>query len=202
MNCRDTESLILAERDGALTSSERAALSDHLTACPACRELRRSLAASLEAYRTSTASVRLPDVDAEWRELESKLPASRRGTRRRPLAPVVWFGAPVAAAAAALAMVFLVGGSPFSSRPASDSAATEASTALLARGSAPAEAMPAASFVPPPPPPPPPMYDPSIIAGADYVEAGNPNAATLVYVDNESGWLVVWATDLDAPPSG
>jgi len=30
---------------------------------------------------------------------------------------------------------------------------------------------------------------------ADYVEAGNPAASTLVYVDKESGWLVVWATE-------
>ncbi len=30
---------------------------------------------------------------------------------------------------------------------------------------------------------------------ADYVEAGNPAAATMVYVDKESGWLVVWAAD-------
>jgi hypothetical protein len=30
---------------------------------------------------------------------------------------------------------------------------------------------------------------------ADYVEAGNPAASTMVYVDKESGWLVVWAAD-------
>jgi len=46
------------------------------------------------------------------------------------------------------------------------------------------------------------MYDPSIIAGADYVEAGNPNASTMVYVDKESGWLVVWVTDEYMPTRG
>lgn len=35
----------------------------------------------------------------------------------------------------------------------------------------------------------------SIFAHADYVEAGNPSASTVVYVDNDSGWLVVWAAD-------
>lgn len=40
-----------------------------------------------------------------------------------------------------------------------------------------------------------PMYDPSTIAGADYVEAGDPDASVMVYVDKDSGWLVVWATD-------
>lgn len=33
------------------------------------------------------------------------------------------------------------------------------------------------------------------VAHADYVEAGNPSASTVVYVDNDSGWLVVWAAD-------
>ena len=39
-------------------------------------------------------------------------------------------------------------------------------------------------------------------AGADFVEAGDPNASTMVYVDKDSGWLVVWATDVDAQTRG
>ncbi len=35
------------------------------------------------------------------------------------------------------------------------------------------------------------------IAQAEYVEAGNPAALTVVYVDKDSGWLVVWASDSD-----
>ncbi len=34
-------------------------------------------------------------------------------------------------------------------------------------------------------------------AHADFVEAGNPTASTVVYVDNDSGWLVVWAADAE-----
>lgn len=35
------------------------------------------------------------------------------------------------------------------------------------------------------------------LAHADFVEAGNPAASTVVYVDNDSGWLVVWAADAE-----
>ena len=35
-------------------------------------------------------------------------------------------------------------------------------------------------------------------AQAEYVDSGDSNASTLVYVDKESGWLVVWAADDDA----
>ncbi len=35
------------------------------------------------------------------------------------------------------------------------------------------------------------------IAQAEFVEAGNPAASTMVYVDKDSGWLVVWASDSD-----
>src|SRR6478609_2691894 len=163
MNCREITSLILAERDGALTPTERAALSDHLAACPACRQLRTQLATSLEAYRAGVASVRVPDVDAAWRDLQAEIHAPARRVKKRPLAPVIWFGAPLVAAAAALAMVFLVGGSPFAQRPAVMTAPMEVATA---------------NALPPPPPPPPPAsapafvppplstpYDPSIIAG-------------------------------------
>jgi hypothetical protein len=192
MTCRDVEPLILAERDGALTPTERAALSDHIAVCPACAQLRTQLAASLEAYKGGVASVRVPDVDEAWRELQAKIHAPGGQTKKRPRAPVIWFATPLAAAAA-VAFAFLATRPPPAPSPAP-------------------MAVVAASELPPPPPPPPapavvppPLstpYDPSIIAGADYVEAGDPNAATMVYVDKESGWLVVWATDVNTPTSG
>ncbi|MEN9403282.1 MAG: hypothetical protein RL091_1985, partial [Verrucomicrobiota bacterium] len=40
------------------------------------------------------------------------------------------------------------------------------------------------------------------VARAEYVEAGDVNASTMVYVDKESGWLVVWATNVDTKTSG
>lgn len=54
MNCRDIESLILAERDGALTKAQLAALSDHVAACPACLKLRRDLTSALDAYKADS----------------------------------------------------------------------------------------------------------------------------------------------------
>jgi anti-sigma factor RsiW len=188
MTCRDIESLILAERDGALPPAECAALSDHVAACPACRELRTRLAVSLETFQAGVAGVPVPDADEAWRELQAKIRAPAGRAKKRPLAPIIWFATPLAAAAA-VAFAFLV------TRPA--------------QPPSPAVAAVAVSEVPPPPPPPPAFvphassapYDPSIIAGADYVEAGDPNASTMVYVDKESGWLVVWATNEDAAPA-
>jgi anti-sigma factor RsiW len=174
MNCRDIESLILAERDGALTNDQLAVLSDHVAACPACRQLRTDLTTALDAYKAGLASVPAPDADEAWRDLQARL---HQPAKRRPLAPVIWFGTPLAAAAA-LAVTFL---STSPAPPPHTSA--EAKVAAVA-------------------PPPPPLYDPSVIAGADYVEAGDPNASTLVYVDKESGWLVVWAADAGAETSG
>lgn len=39
------------------------------------------------------------------------------------------------------------------------------------------------------------------MARADYVETGDATASTLVYVDQESGWLIVWATEAETPQS-
>ena len=142
-----------------LSKEQRAALSDHVAACPACLQLRTSLNSALDSLRADVADVPVPVASDSWRELQVKL---HQPTRKRPLAPVIWFSAPLAAAAA-LAFAFLPR-EPRSQTP----------NPIL----------------------PPPLHDPSVIAGAEFVEAGDPNASTLVYVDKESGWLVVWATDV------
>lgn len=176
MNCRDNESLILAERDGALDKAQLAALSDHVATCPACAKLRANLGTALETYRTGLTGVTVPNADEAWRELQGRLhqPAKRE---RRPLAPVIWFTAPFAAAAA-LTFAFII------NRPVAP--APEAPAARLAAATTLAHA----------------PFDDSVIAGADYVEAGDPNASTLIYVDKESGWLVVWASSGDTGTSG
>jgi hypothetical protein len=179
MNCRDSESLILAERDGALGSDQLAALSDHVAACPACRALRQNLATALDSYQTAVRDVSVPDADEAWRNLRERLrePAAKR--KRGPLAPVVWFAAPLAVAAA-FVFAFLV------TRPAPEPILPSEDSLTSARIG----------------PPPPPLHDPSFIAGADFVEAGDPDASTIVFVDAESGWLVVWATPIEADTSG
>ncbi len=154
MNCPDAETLLQAARDGALTAEQRTALDRHLAGCPTCRELQAGLRLAGEAVRVEAASVTVPDADAEWR----KLRASLRGAEvpeqpKRRLAPVIWLGAPLAAAAAVALAFFLQ-----SPRPA----------------------------VP---------HDAVALASVDYVEAGRADASTMVFQDQQSGWVVVWATN-------
>lgn len=71
--------------------------------------------------------------------------------RKRTLAPVLWLGAPLAAAAAV--MLAWIGGGQVS-----------------------------------------PTARETTVTHVDYVITGNPAASTMVYVDQDSGWLVVWAS--------
>jgi len=52
------------------------------------------------------------------------------------------------------------------------------------------------------PPAPAPLAAVPEVAQAEFVEAGDPAASTMVYVDKDSGWLVVWATDEAAKTRG
>lgn len=165
MNCRDIEPLLLAERDGVLTSKQHAELATHIEGCPACRQARLDYGDAVTFLKTDAANVAVPDADKEWRTIRAQL----RGTvvkpgKKSPLAPVIWFTAPLAAAAA-LAIAFLN----------SFQTADPKSQTLLS------PAAPAAE-----------------VARADFVEAGDASASTMVYVDKDSGWLVVWATDVGA----
>jgi predicted anti-sigma-YlaC factor YlaD len=147
MNCRDIEPLLLAERDGVLTSRQHAELATHVAGCPVCRQARLNYGDAVTFLK-------------EWNTIRALLPApNAKPTKKRPLAPVIWFGAPLAAAAA-LAIAFFV------TRPS---------------GSHAPDLTPQASR--------------TEVARADFVEAGDANASTLVYVDKDSGWLVVWAAD-------
>ena len=173
MNCRDIESLILTERDGTLTEAQLASLSVHVASCPTCAEFRSDLSATISDYKAVAARIKIPDVDEAWLDLRVRLQEEKSNSpRKRPAAPVLWLAVPLAVAAA-IALAFFV------NRPARPTPTPSAEVA----------------FTPPP-------YDPSTIAGADFVEAGDPNASTLVYVDKDSGWLVVWATDVDTKTSG
>lgn len=162
MNCRDIPPLLSAERDGTLTAEQRTLLDRHVASCPACEELRARLSLAMDVFKNEVAAVRVPDVGEEWLKLRAKLsvPSAKRLVRR-PVAPLVWFGLPLAAAAA-VAFAFF-NHSPPSAKSVGDSIAI-----------------------------------PGEVAQAEYVEAGNADASTIVYVDKDSGWLVVWATDNDS----
>lgn len=167
MNCRDIEPLLLAERDGVLTSKQHAELAEHVAGCPACRRARLNYGDAVTFLKTDAANVAVPDADKEWRAIRAQIQdgAAKPG-RKSPLAPVIWFTAPFAAAAA-LAFAFFVTRSPIPQTPdlIPQAPATE-------------------------------------VARADFVEAGDANASTMVYVDKDSGWLVVWATDGEVKGNG
>ena len=160
MNCRDIEPLLLTERDGVLTTTQHTALEGHVATCPACRQMRDRLAAAMATFRSDVAKVTVPDVDEAWRTVRAQLHGNAtQSEKKRPLATVIWFGAPVAAAAAIAFALF----APQNQDPESES-----------------------------------LID---AASAEFVEAGNADASTMVYVDKESGWLVVWATDNESDRS-
>ncbi len=178
MNCRETENLLFAERDGTLTTEQRAALGRHVAECSACRHLRADLATAADTWRTATARVKAPDADTEWRKLHARLHGAEvRTPAKRRLAPIVfrgenrvrnllWLAAPLAAAAAVALALFV---QTRQANPAG-SETTPATAALTAR--------------------------------AEYVQVSGADASPMVYLDKESGWLVVWAVDGKAPTSG
>lgn len=163
MNCRDIESLLLAERDGVLTPAQHAALAEHVAACPACRRLRADLTETTLFLKTEAANVAVPDAAGEWRELRAHLHSGKaRPAKRHPLAPVIWFGASLAAAAA-VALIFI--------------------------GHRPPPAIPVAPAA-------------VEIVRTENIGADDSNVSTMVYVDKDSGWLVVWSTGADTKGSG
>ena len=109
MNCRDIEPVLLAERDGVLTPEQHAALAKHVAACPACRRSRIIYGEAVTFLKTDAANVAVPDVEEEWRALRPQMRGNFQGrpAKKRPLAPLIWFGAPLAAAAA-LTVAFFV----------------------------------------------------------------------------------------------
>ncbi|MDP2138776.1 MAG: zf-HC2 domain-containing protein, partial [Candidatus Didemnitutus sp.] len=72
MNCRATAPLLSAERDGALTPSQRSELARHLADCAGCRQLQAELAQAMTAFQTEAAHVSTPDPEEEWRLLQAQ----------------------------------------------------------------------------------------------------------------------------------
>lgn len=112
MNCRSAQPLLLAEKDGVLTSAQHAELASHVASCTVCCAFRTELAVALDTLRVEAQATPLPDIDAEWRAVQAKInaPSNASAARRekRRLAPVVWISAPLATAAA-VALAFWVG---------------------------------------------------------------------------------------------
>jgi hypothetical protein len=124
MNCRDIEPLLLAERDGVLTAEMHAVLAKHVAACSACRLSRAAYGEAVTFLKTDAANVPVPDVDEEWRALRARIsPGKGKLKKKRPLAPVIWLAAPLAAAAA-LALAYFGHRSAETSSPTAPRVAT------------------------------------------------------------------------------
>ncbi|HUG09444.1 MAG TPA: zf-HC2 domain-containing protein [Opitutaceae bacterium] len=161
-NCHDAESLMFAERDGALTEDKRTALEAHTAGCKSCSDFRHAIATTARHMHDSVEAVRVPDADSEWREIR------RRIQKAEPAAPI-WarllpaLGIPLAAAAA-LAIAFIAAPQWFERTGVADSAEIAPETALVA-------------------------WEPH----AEFVEIPGSDDSMVVYLDEPSGWLVVWA---------
>jgi anti-sigma factor RsiW len=91
--------------DGELDPSERTRVERHLAGCAVCRRDLASLGAVGNAVRATVAGTRSPDL---WRGIEAQLRAPRATPApRRSRAPLRRRWLPGAAAAAAVASVFL-----------------------------------------------------------------------------------------------
>ena len=160
MNCRSVQRLLSAERDGASAPSGRAALASHLAECADCRRFQTVIAEAPEAWRSSTASVMVPDGERAWQAVRREI---RSGGVTTGATSTPWFArwALPVGAAAALAVVAVVLAPRWRSVPVTA----------------------------------------PVVARADFVEVGGASSP-LVYVDDKSGWLVVWAPDAAHPKSG
>lgn len=166
MNCHDAETLMLAERDGALTDERRTVLAAHIAGCKSCSHFRDAIAATALHMRESAQTVSVPDATREWREIRRRIQAPE------PAAPV-WarllpaLGVPLAAAAA-LAIAFFAAPQWFMRTISEDPVAGTEITQVAEIA-----------------------WEPH----AEFVEVPGSDDSMVVYLDEPSGWLVVWAVD-------
>jgi len=161
MNCNESQQLLSRMLEHELAPEQDSLLAAHLQSCAACREFQVTLQGLSLDFQAEIDSIAMPNAEQEWMLLQSRLQSTAQTlpARQRRLAPLLWLGAPLAAAAA-LAFIFITPShEPKAGEPNPDVALAAVTTQV------------------------------------DYVETGDPDAATMIYVDKQSGWLVVWATD-------
>lgn len=176
MNCRSAQNQILTDRDTSPGAAVAAELAEHLAGCAGCRTMQLQLTAVTAAWRESDANVPSPDPRQEWHAVRRRLRSGAApGTARRRRTVRGW-GFALACGAAALAVTLWVGRASFTEQ------VVEPGNAALVATAAPMEDW-EAHFA----------YSPR----AEFVETDNEDASPFIYLDEESGWLVVWAS---APP--
>jgi hypothetical protein len=161
MNCREAQSQLFAERDGALATTQRVALDSHLAQCGDCQRARENLSAALTTWRTAVSLARVPDVEREWHAVRRQIRggaeagAGRNPRSRRSL--FTWLAVPLGAAAA-VALALFVSPQIFPTVPSGAQSTAH-------------------------------------VVGANSVDIASHTATTVVFVDDKSGWLFVWASD-------
>jgi hypothetical protein len=156
MNCHAVQQLLSAERDQTLGADARSTIEVHLAECATCRKWRVTLVETADAWRATTARVRVPDERLEWQRLRRRLNGdTARETRPARGVFTVWRSAMLAAAAVIALGLFVA---PAWFRPAPVAVASSTAT-------------------------------------TDFVEVGGDASSAMVFVDDKSGWLVVWAAD-------
>lgn len=188
MNCRHAQDELLAPRDTPLGVAGSSALQAHLSECAECRALQQQLLHATAAWLETDAQIKVPDAQSEWHAVRRR---SRRAKANSLSSAYGWWqralqvAAPLTAVAAIAFVLWEIRqDSPEASiehpTPATSIAATEV-TAI-----APTED-PWAEFA----------DHFAYASNVEYVETENEDASPFVYVDDESGWLIVWAS---APP--
>ena len=178
MNCRHAQNELLAARDTPSGAASSSALTEHLQGCPDCQALQQQLAAATTAWRETEAQVIVPDAQQEWHAVRRRLRQNESaGTTTAWWRRTLQYTAPLAAAAA-VALVVWTGRQD----PAATPLVTPNATIEVAQTEDPwAEFADHFAYA----------------ANVEYVETENDEASPFVYVDDESGWLIVWAS---APP--
>lgn len=165
MNCREAQPQIFAERDGALDPVQRAALDGHLAHCDACRRVRDEFSAVFTAWRVDAIRVAVPDAEREWHAVRRRIRGGAETGAARPARPRRNLFTWIAVPLGAAAAV---------------------AVALFVTQPAPTTPVAVQHAV---------QHTTPHVARADSVEAPGNNASTTVFVDDKSGWLIVWASD-------
>ncbi len=178
MNCRDAESQIFAARDAELGAADAAVLEQHLAECPHCRRLAEGLETASQSWRERDTRVAMPNPVQEWH-------AVRRRIRQAEKSPSRTTGLPswnhLLRLAVPLAAVFaIVIGITNRIQPPAVPTVTEPVVAQVDWSH---------------------FEEHFVLAHAEYVETENEDVSPFVYLDEESGWLIVWATDPIEHPS-
>jgi hypothetical protein len=178
VNCRHAQDELLAARDAPSGAASSSALNEHLSGCADCQALQQQLAAATSAWQETEAQVTIPDAQLEWHAVRRRLRQSESaGPATAWWRRTLRYTAPLTAAAA-VAFVIWTGRQD----PATAPLVTPETTAEIAQTEDPwAEFADHFAYA----------------ANVEYVETENDEASPFVYVDDESGWLIVWAS---APP--